>query len=339
MAGRFEGADGIRGLACLIVIFIHASAFFFASTREVLAGTGKIGVWLFFVLSSFLLTNKFMRSGFNVSSVASYAVGRFLRIIPLFYFVAFLYYYKGGFGIATIEDLISCLTFEKGYGHLWTIPVEFKFYVILPFMAYLFIGVFSRFGIIATIIGCVIVIALQQSIWPFWDTPENSIDTRWYLSSFTIGSFIAVAHHHLRNKLDGRLADICGLFVIVLVVLSFPYLRYLILDMPIDKWLMNKFLWFSILWGLFILVLAEGKGRLGGMLRHIVLRKIGEWSYSIYLIHIMVYALVAAGRSTSFPLMLTGIIGSIGAGAFLYYCFERPMEHLRHRIQVLVFKS
>ena len=69
MSGRFEGADGIRGVACLIVICIHAIAIFFPSTRDLMAGAGKIGVWLFFVLSAFLLTSKFMRSGFERKTV------------------------------------------------------------------------------------------------------------------------------------------------------------------------------------------------------------------------------------------------------------------------------
>lgn len=77
MQGRYEGADGIRGLACLIVICVHGSAFFFPDTGHYLAGTGKIGVWLFFVLSAFLLTSKFIRSGFAARLVVGYAVGRF----------------------------------------------------------------------------------------------------------------------------------------------------------------------------------------------------------------------------------------------------------------------
>lgn len=54
---RFEGADGIRGLACLIVLCTHAVAMFFNSTYMALAGMGKVGVWLFFVLSAFLCNN------------------------------------------------------------------------------------------------------------------------------------------------------------------------------------------------------------------------------------------------------------------------------------------
>jgi peptidoglycan/LPS O-acetylase OafA/YrhL len=339
MSGRFEGADGIRGVACLIVICIHAIAIFFPSTRDLMAGAGKIGVWLFFVLSAFLLTSKFMRSGFERKSVGGYAAGRFLRIIPIFFLVVFLYYFQGGIGITTFDDLVDALTFGKGYGHLWTIPAEFKFYLILPFIAYAIIAMYRKFGFWSAGGGCLAIMAFQQFLWPYWLMPENSIDTRWYLSSFTIGSFCSVVHHQFRDKLTEGMADILGLAVIALVALSFPYPRHIFLGMPIDKWLMDKFLLFSPLWAIFILVLADGKGYLGGVLRTVALRKLGEWSFSIYLIHIMVYSLIGTVRAGSLLLMLMGIAFSVSAGALLYYCFEGPMERLRHKIQVRLFKT
>ena len=181
--------------------------------------------------------------------------------------------------------MVDALTFGKGYGHLWKIPAEFKFYLILPFIAYAIIAMYRKFGFWAAGGGCLAIMAFQQVLWPYWLMPENSIDTRWYLSSFTIGSFCSVVHHQFRGKLTEEMADILGLAVIALVALSFPYPRYILLGMPIDKWLMDKFLLFSPLWAIFILVLADGKGYLGGVLRTVALRKLGEWSFSIYLIH------------------------------------------------------
>lgn len=85
---HYAGADGVRGLACLIVLCVHAAMMFFTNSSSGLAGTGKIGVWLFFVLSAFLLTSKFAAVGFSFYSIATYALGRVVRIIPLFSLVA-----------------------------------------------------------------------------------------------------------------------------------------------------------------------------------------------------------------------------------------------------------
>lgn len=95
---HYAGADGIRGFACLIVLLVHAAALFFNDIYMALAGTGKIGVWLFFVLSAFLLTSKFEQSGFSVFSISAYAMGRALRVLPIFVLVVFLYYVFGTVG-------------------------------------------------------------------------------------------------------------------------------------------------------------------------------------------------------------------------------------------------
>ena len=118
------------------------------------------------------------------------------------------------------------------------------------------------------------------------------------------------------------MADVIGVAVVVLIAMSFPYSRNILFGMPIDKWLMNKFLLLSPLRAIFILVLADGKGYLDGILKTVVSRKLGDWSYSIHLIHIMVCAFVGLGLPVSVSLMLVGIICSVFAGALLCYCFE-----------------
>ncbi len=53
--------DGIRGFACIIVVLAHCFwQFYYGSNRSLLIidSNGKSGVWLFFMLSSFLLTSQ-----------------------------------------------------------------------------------------------------------------------------------------------------------------------------------------------------------------------------------------------------------------------------------------
>lgn len=99
-SAKLNGADGIRGLACLIVLITHAVNMFFIGTPY-LHGTGRIGVWLFFVLSAFLLTYKFERSGFSLLSISNYVIGRVLRIIPLFLISVVVYRLLRTAGIKT----------------------------------------------------------------------------------------------------------------------------------------------------------------------------------------------------------------------------------------------
>ncbi len=96
-----------------------------------LAGTGKIGVWLFFVLSALLLTRNFVNTGFGMDRLISYGGSRVIRILPLFIIAVLVHKAFGALGIAAWSDVMAALTFQKGYAHLWTVPVEFTFYLWL----------------------------------------------------------------------------------------------------------------------------------------------------------------------------------------------------------------
>src|SRR5664279_4066021 len=86
---RLPALDGLRGLAVLMVLLDHASD---AKLRIFPAAdmnrAGKYGVYLFFVLSAFLLTHLLLlRPPAELSRARiwlNYAVRRFFRIFPLY---------------------------------------------------------------------------------------------------------------------------------------------------------------------------------------------------------------------------------------------------------------
>lgn len=330
---RYEGADGIRGFACLIVLLVHASALFFSDTYMALAGTGKIGVWLFFVLSAFLLTSKFEQTGFSVFSIVTYVMGRVLRILPLFVLAACLYYVLGTAGISTSDNLKDAVLLRQGYAHLWTIPVEFKFYVCLPFIAFALLKAKHYGGHVAVLGLGVAMVLLQQWLWPYRDTVENSVSTQWYLSSFTIGCYFSASFDFYRSRITPRVATGIAVVVIALMFLSSPYMRNLILNMPMDKWLQNKFVYLSLLWGIFIVALADGKGLFGAWLQSTVMKKLGAWSFSIYLVHWYFYVTFSSANPNSFLWLLMGIVCAVAFGAVLHYAVEAPIERVRHSFQ------
>lgn len=184
---RLPGADGVRGLACLVVLVTHAVSMFFPASAPYLAGTGKIGVWLFFVLSAFLLSYKFRQTGFGSWVVLEYAVGRTLRIIPLFIVAVVFYRFFGSAGIDSWDLAHDAILFEKGFVHLWTVPVEFKFYFILPLFAFVVVKARAWLGSKGVLALFVVTVVLHQVIWPFWGTEINSTQLRWYLPCFLVG--------------------------------------------------------------------------------------------------------------------------------------------------------
>lgn len=110
-------ADGIRGLACLLVLLVHSATLCWPEMFPLLRGGGKYGVWLFFVLSAFLLTLHLQRRGFGLTSLADYALARSLRIVPLFVLACLLYAWAG-VGITDTQQIGEVLSMQRGSIHL-----------------------------------------------------------------------------------------------------------------------------------------------------------------------------------------------------------------------------
>jgi peptidoglycan/LPS O-acetylase OafA/YrhL len=159
-ARRFPAADGVRGLAILVVL-VHNSAFVERSSTALLlklttaiTATGWTGVELFFVLSGFLI------SGILVDSVGApryfrnFYIRRVLRIFPLYYSVLFValfvvphiasvpawtavarknqwwyWGYLSNWGDAFGHGL-------PGFPHFWSLAVEEQFYLVWPLLVF-----------------------------------------------------------------------------------------------------------------------------------------------------------------------------------------------------------
>jgi peptidoglycan/LPS O-acetylase OafA/YrhL len=173
--------DGLRGLAVLTVYLSHSSGF-----RERLTpwtsfhGTGHLGVYLFFVLSAFLLGYTMLERG--KVTFGSFYLRRFFRIAPLFYLIVtivfavqlwthkvdeynlFVRSYPLGVGSSRLDAFAGYLLdlcFVQGHSPFWTIPCEFQFYFILP----LLIWVLLRYrGRAAWLFG---VVALAYGVWGY----------------------------------------------------------------------------------------------------------------------------------------------------------------------------
>jgi len=94
MDDRIKELDGLRGLAVLAVIAIHAfkraSEFtdnLFLNLVTRLTSAGWVGVDIFFVLSGFLITGILLRTKERSDYFKNFYVRRVLRIFPLYYVV------------------------------------------------------------------------------------------------------------------------------------------------------------------------------------------------------------------------------------------------------------
>lgn len=144
--------DTLRFIAATLVFFHHCAAI---PGLSVLKQMGWIGVDLFLLLSSLLLT-KVIRSEidkFGTLNIRNFFVRRALRIWPLFFTYTFSILIwqtlkAGEFQAEATGQFLTHLFFINnittaavGYGndlpftsHLWTISLEEQFYLIVPFI-------------------------------------------------------------------------------------------------------------------------------------------------------------------------------------------------------------
>src|SRR5579859_2038499 len=165
---RIPALDGLRGMAILLVLLLHATLAIEpeARTERFLAfwtSGGWAGVDLFFVLSGFLITGILWdtkgRSGF----LRAFYARRALRILPLYYLVLALLIFAIGRGaIAGFEPLywlhLSDFALAHGwfsdarYNGQWSLAIEEQFYLVWPALV-LLLGRRRLLGICAILIG------------------------------------------------------------------------------------------------------------------------------------------------------------------------------------------
>lgn len=182
---RVSGADGLRAVACLLVVWHHTTQRFNPETAPAWIQSihffgmrGEVGVSLFFVLSGCLLSLPFWNSfvsGDRFPSLRFYAINRAARIIPAFWFnlifctlVAFWMFDQD----INWWRLISGLLFINSYhyssffpaelnGPLWSIGLEVSCYVLLPIILLVIIKISKKISVAYIgIITCIVTLQI-----------------------------------------------------------------------------------------------------------------------------------------------------------------------------------
>ncbi|WP_322062649.1 acyltransferase [Paraburkholderia sp. J63] len=165
---RVKGLDGLRALAVMLVFLSHK-----AHVEAIDAG--KIGVWLFFLISGYLIIGELHRNRLRVEQrtvrrdavLYVFFVKRTLRIFPVYYLLlialtiahacfyqrdvdlglAWHYVFLSNFWIGIVHD-----GWPGTVSHFWSLAVEQQFYLIAPF-ALLFTRASRHLAICVVMIG------------------------------------------------------------------------------------------------------------------------------------------------------------------------------------------
>jgi peptidoglycan/LPS O-acetylase OafA/YrhL len=313
---HISSLDGLRGIAAGTVVVSHLSNL--TGTLAPLGyGAGQVGVMLFFALSGFLMTHHHAHEDFSVPTVRNYAVRRIARIVPLYAFAvaaSFAWFLCTGQQIAGYNtnsgNIISHATFIRGDGILWTIPVEVQFYVV-----FLLIWAVSKRKIIVCLLT---LLALTPTIMG----PAEALPTLVRCLPFF---FFGVSARLLIAPPSKMLANIVFLISSILYVVTLPQMRPLYgmtAPMLFDNWGDPMFMGilFCLVWSARTSLLAEK------LLGNSISGWIGKISFSLYLFHYPVIAVVAASDLPTFVIWIGAISCSVALASASYLAIERRLQ-------------
>ncbi|WP_228853235.1 acyltransferase family protein [Aegicerativicinus sediminis] len=317
---HIKSLDGLRGLAILLVLVAHLHHFHDNEIFHVLRFYGRAGVYLFFVLSAYLLDRQIIEVFLSKKSSTDYwryyAKRRFLRIFPL-YTVVLIIYLISGVWLDGPGDFVKHLFLLEGKGVFWSIPVEFKYYIFSPLIVWAFYR-FTKWNL--PLMVAIMTFISLVSLFLFWRKLIGTSDFFQSLPAFFLGTFLAYidkfnSFEYKKYYKVFEVLSIIGLILIHPLIFKYVGLR------PRMMWV--TYLYFSpvLLGGIFI---SAKYGLLKKLFEVKSLRFMGAISFSAYLLHpIIIQAINLLDLSLTIKLIIYPFI-LVGVCIVTYRFIEYP---------------
>jgi peptidoglycan/LPS O-acetylase OafA/YrhL len=345
---RIASLDYLRGLAALGIMIYHLSTWTWGSydSGSFLGRLGIYGVALFYVLSGLTLFHVYhQRLQWSRLGLKTFFLKRIYRIYPLLWLTTALAILQSG-GFPNLFDLLLNLTglfgFVKWYTYfsagVWSIGNELVFYSLFP----IFIYSARRSG---WTLGAVVTVLLGLYLYFAWfglDSNEGLAQQwRMYINPLNqaflfVGGFVV---GHLSQHWNAPRWLLGILFGLGLGI----FLFYPVEGDAIALVTGAARMAFTASCLLLCLSLYKWQGELTGI-PHRILATLGELSYSVYLLHPLVWREVIEafrkadpdlGFSPWTPWLVSAAL-TLGLSAVVYHYFERRfMERGNRRIAAL----
>ena len=350
---RLVGLDGIRGLAALYVVvnhvFLRAFPGYPADHAPFWAAWliyGRFAVVVFIVLSGFSLALSPARHGWRLDAVSGFAKRRVRRILPPYWAalafslaVAWLIVPQPGRGVPDATSVVAngllvqnVVLAHSPNGAFWSMAVEAQLYIAFPLLLLLV----RRWGGGAMLAAVVLIVAAVGIVGPHvahLDTfvVQSPPDLAALFAVGVLSAGIVGASAARRSWPWPRLA--LAAVIPVLVVIWWQG----------SVWTLDHLYWVDLSLGPAIacLLAALATGRPARLLRVLdtrPLRSLGSFSYSLYLTHAPIVAIVCerivAGRvATGVPFFLVSLALvlplTIGFARAFAAVFEIPFQRPR----------
>ncbi|MCE3254277.1 MAG: hypothetical protein K0Q67_3297 [Cellvibrio sp.] len=273
---KMPNLDGIRALACIFVILSHMPWPIYIGL------IGSVGVGVFFALSGFLMSYLYARSDWDSTAVVKYGIARFSRIAPIYWLVVSVCILLSQFTPSDFPLRIEGLTsiarhymFSGNVSIFWSIPLEVQYYVFFLFVWWCIANRnHLAFAMPLLILVCALLM-LTHSYWPNLSVPDK-------LHFFLAGTIAGLLP---RKSWEGKQSRIilCMLQIGALVVIFLPMVLFDTTDALYNS------IEISMAFGIAIYLLSITSGWTALLFASPWMRKIGQASFSIYLMHVLVF--------------------------------------------------
>lgn len=336
--------DHLRFFAALLVAayHFHGGPALVASLNPltVFVKEGETGVSLFMVLSGFILT--IISFGKDID-YKKFVYNRFIRIYPLYLTMIFIAAYASNRTVdfSQLIQLISPLANighvmgSTKFPHLWTIAVEFQFYLIFPF----FVGFAFRYGARYVLGMILLAISIRAMLYirdtTVIDAAYSTIVGR--IDQFCIGMLTAMIYKSKKQWLSSPAALIvCASLTYLWFVLFSKFTKggfYGDASAYSPVWIISPTIE-ALVWAALALAYLQQKWELPSAANK-TLCYLGGISFSMYAWHFPIVQLLGrlAPEYLGMPWYWTFLIlvlpTIIAASSLSYYLIERPFFNFR----------
>lgn len=320
---KMPNLDGVRAVACLLVIMAHLPL------PGHLTLVGSLGVGIFFVLSGFLMSYLYAESAWDTPSVVKYGIARFSRIAPIYWVVVLVCFILTKIDptdfplpLEGVTSVTRHVLFSGNVGIFWSIPLEVQYYVFFIFIWW-GLAYKSKLAYAAPLLIFVCaVLMLTQMYWPHLTVPNK-------LHFFLAGTIAGMAPRKVwagaANRLALNLLQIGAVLTLALPFFMFDSIQAIYDCIPL-----------GFAYAVAIYLLSISSGWTNFLFANPMMRRIGQASFSIYLIHLLVLhygeELLGLEHNVFEPLWL--VLGAIGViiPMIISHYIEMPLQRVTRNL-------